>query len=559
VGRGAKKPAPWSAKKAAARILAPDENWSMELRERVLADTHPAQYDAVTDPATRISMLVGRGGTKTTTMRVRGVLMITSTINADVRYIANSRSQAEELMWGPLKRLAEAYGIYDEFDFLDGKLRATCKRTGGVYQLFGVEERRDADKMRGFPPNEVQLDEVGSMDPRLLEYLLEECIAPRIGERGGAIVIGSTPPSRLAGPFYDATRLGAVDADGIPLHRPYKDRERPEWKDWIRWSSHAWDLESIVGLPDAAKRYPALVANWNEALINKRRKGWSDDHPIWLREWKGLWASDHTDRVFRYRPHVDGQSWNQWDPFGDRKLEGIDALKAAVAALPKDVGMYHFVVAMDSGSRDPFACNAFAFAPKDPRRRVIHVFAFERTGMYARTEAELLIGPDPEQHPGRPQGGIFGVIGWPDAVVFDADGTHLDELRNVYGIGAKKAERKADYKFGAIELTNGDFVDGRIWILKGSPLEQQLELLQWKPDDYGMLREDKAQANHSTDTLIAGRLEIASLFQSGIVSAEGETETARPDAYIPGQKREPQGDDLESLLIVPDFDEDDEY
>ena len=542
-------------------MLSPDERWAAELRDRILADCHPRQRDAVLDPSTRISYLVGRGGAKTTSMRARALIKCTSIKNGIVKYVANSRQHARELMWDPLKRACEQYGIFDDMYFLDSMLSMRCRRTDAVYQLFGVEERRDADKFRGFPPDEIQLDEVGGMDPGLLDYLIDECLAGRIGERHGAIVIGSTPPARQAGTFYDATRYGAVDADGVPLHRPYADRDKPEFANWIRWSSHAWTLEEVVKLPDADKLYPALVANWTEALINKRRKGWADDHPIWMREWLGQWAASDTDRVFRYRPFVDGAPWNRWSPYGDRKLEGISMLRESIAALPKDVGAWHFVVDMDMGSRDPFACNAFAFAPRDPQRRIFHVFAFEKTGMYSKLIAEILIGPEAVERcmrnqPGEPYAGVFGLTGWPDATTIDADQATIDELANVYGIGCRKAERKADYKFGAVELVNGDLIEGRIKILEGSPLEIQLQILQWKADQYGLLREDKGQANHSTDTMLAARIDIANLFESGAVA--NDVEQAKPvqsDPFGRGPPAEDREPDLQSLLAEPEFDD----
>jgi hypothetical protein len=570
--RKAAPKAPWAKAKSARRVLTPDELWALELREKILDDCHPWQRDAALDPATRISLLVGRGGTKTTTMRVRGLLKSSSITNCDFRYTANSRAQAEELMWNKLKAACEAYGVMDDFYFLDTKLRMTCRRTGGVMQLFGIEDRRDADKLRGFPADEVDLDEVGSMDPRLLDYTIEECIVPRIGERNGTILTGSTPPPRLAGPFYDATRDGAVDEDGVPLHRPYRERDKPEYTKygaWIRWSSHAWDAEQIVALPDAATKYAAIVANWNHALVTKKSKGWADDHPIWLREYKGRWASDHTSHVFRYQAHVNGKPFNQWDPRNGLDIEGLDLLRASLAALPKDVGAWHFLLIMDSGSRDPFACNVYAFAPADPDRRMIHVFFFERTQMYARTEAELLIGPEAVARllaGGQlaPYGGLFALIGWPDALVMDADQTHLDELGNVYGIRAKKADRKADYKFGGFELVNGDLVAvcsdgrGRIWIIKGSPLERQMQALQWKPDDYGNLREDKAQPNHSTDTLVYGRIELGNLFESGAVVAEKAANTPAAQRRALLEEISSGRDEDESLLTPVSFDDSDD-
>jgi hypothetical protein len=98
--------------------------------------------------------------------------------------------------------------------------------------------------------------------------------------------------------------------------------------------------------------------------------------------------------------------------------------------------------------------------------------------------------------------------------VVDADPNFILEMANTHGIRFKKAEKKPEYKHGAIELVNGDLVEGRILIIKGSPLDKQIRVLQWKIDEHGNPREDKAQANHSTDCLIYGRREIAYQFES---------------------------------------------
>jgi hypothetical protein len=544
---------PWTKAKARTRLLSPDEQWAADLTRRILADAHPAQADGILDPSTRVAFCVGRGGAKTTTKRARGLIKCARIPRGIVVYCATSRAQAEELMWFKLKDLVEAYGVSKDFSFLDSKLRMTCLRTGATYRLFGIEDKRDAEKLRGQPFDELQLDECGSWDPRLLEHTIDRIAAPRMGERGGAIVIGGTPGLDQRGTFYEATRLGSAE------HRPYRDREKPEFARWLKWSSHAWSLADVVALPDAERRYPALVANWQEALIQKERKGWSDDHPVWMREHLGLWSADHTDKVFRYRPHLDGKPWNQWDPLGDRALEGLDALRTAVAALPRDAGTFHYFIAMDMGSRDPFACNVFAFSPTDAERRIFHVWCFERTAMYAKAIAEILLGPGLDH---AQLAGVLGVIGWPDGMEIDADQALIDELGKVYGLRCKKAERKADYKFGAIELTNGDFVEGRLKIIKDSALAQQLTILQWKPDEYGMLREDKAQANHSTDCLVYGRRAIAILFDMGVVVAEKASMPVHADPFVAAalanrRDDEDDGHDLDSLFgnLEPDDDD----
>lgn len=500
------------------------------------------------DPSLRITLCVGRGGAKTTTMRARAIIRLITLRRQKIGYAAGSKEQARLLNWDKLKEACDAYEIRTtvtssvvkepDLHLLEASMTATCNRTGSQYHLRGVEDKRDAEKFRGYPLAEFEVDEAGSFPAQLLEYTVDQCVAPRLGEslalppgwleflagdddmdelpewtehRGGAIVMASTPPAQLHGIFYEATRQGSE------MHRPYRDRELPEHADWIGYSSHNWTLRDVVDAPNAKTLYPALVANWATALLEKQRKGWGDDNPIWLREYLGIWAADNTTHIFRYRPHdADGAPWNQWDP-----VKGA----AGVAVLPDGYSDWQYGYGMDLGSKDPFACNVFAFSPSDPKRRIWHVFGYERREMYAQEIAKLLVGEDAVSSmmrgSGLPDklGGLYGATGWPAAVVADLaglGGAVIAELANVYGIRIKAAEKKD--KFGAFEIVNGDLVDGRVMIMKGSILEQQLISLQWRPDEYGNPREDKAQANHSTDSFIYLRTELGRLFDATPVS-----------------------------------------
>jgi hypothetical protein len=536
------KRSPWSNAKAARRALSPDVIWAAETTRRILHDCHPWQLEAVLDPSTRIALCVGRGGAKTTTERARAIIKLVTLRRQRLGYAAGSKEQARLLNWDKLKEACEAYEIRTattnvvtkepDLHLLEASMMATCTRTGSTYNLRGVEDKRDAEKFRGYPQSEFQVDEAGSFPPMLLEYLVDSCVAPRLGEaltlppgwleflageediellpefaehRGGAIVLASTPPSILAGIFYEATRPGSE------IHRPYAEREKPEFENWDGYSSHSWTLRDVVELDDAKRRFPALVANWTTALREKERKGWTDDNPIWMREYLGLWAADNTTRIFQYKPHdAEGQPLNQWDP---------PRTKAGLAVLPK--GEWAYVYGLDLGSRDPFACNVFAFDQSDPKRRVYHVFGFERRGMYAQEIAKLLVGDEAVSSMMRGNGlpdrlgGLYGETGWPAAIIADLAGlgeTVIDELAKVYGVRIKAAEKKG--KFGAFDVVNGDFADRRLFILKGSLLEQQLMTLQWKPDEYGQPKENKADANHSSDSLTYARTEIGRLFDA---------------------------------------------
>lgn len=543
--------------------------WADGIWKTLLDGTHPYQYDAATDPAKRYSWLCGRGATKTTTFRIRGVRVLTKKTSAKVLYFASTRPRAKDLMWIPLKALLHKLGFVagEDVIFNETELRCTIIRTGSMYQLSGLKDIADADKWRGDTFDEVQFDECGALSPELVEYTVREVIGPRVHCMG----LGGTPGRNRRKRFYDTTRPGSA------LHRPYKDRDKQEYADFKGYSSHRWDCEDIIRLPNAERLYPEPWRIWQEALEEKAREKWTDDNPIWLREHKAVWAADGSLRVFgAFRPHLDdGTPWNEWDPFdGNGLIEGVAGLKVAVTALKKlhpEFTDWRFVVPKDQGHKDPFACNPLAFSPHDPERRIWQVMSFERVGMgYGKPIAELLIGEKEVDtfiktsvFPTTKYGGVFEHTGWPDGMVIDCDNALIEDLKNVYGIKTEKADKKPEYKKGAIELVNGDLQDGRIKVLKGSPLAEQLEQLQWKEQENGTLVEDPAQANHSSDTLTYGRRLIAAMFESGQVSQDEKPRTGGaykdPMGLGPGTSTGDQGETDEGLPTASEWSEDDEW
>ena len=538
--------APHERTKAAARVLSPDQQWAANIRDRILADCHPYQRAAVLDPSRRVSILAGRGGAKTTTMRARAVLKMVARRRAICLFFGRTDEHALELQWEPLQEMNEFYGLEMKFNL--SKLTATCTRTGSRYILSGMDTDRSIEIHRGKSRDEVQVDESASQDDRRLEKMITQVIGPRLGDRDGCIVIGGTPGHELRGTFYAATRPGSPD------HAPYKNIGQEGYRP-AYWSSHHWTLRDVVQLPDAERLYPALCKLWREALIEKEARGWSDDNPIWLREYLAIWASDDTDRVYRY-----STIHNQWDPFDGVTPQGIaEQVRASVRRL-NEMGLrdLHFVVPADSGHADPFALNPIAFSPTDPQRRMFHVGSFERTGMYAKTMAEQIVGADAvarsmRGEPLEPLGGVLGVTGWPDAMVLDSDGGTVDELKNVYGLQFKRADRDRNAKKSGIEEVNGEFHERRLFVLARSPMEDQLLGLQWREDANGQLKEDPRQANHSTDCLTYGRKEVALLFESGVVDRPPDNASA--GRTMPAYEPPPDvgGDEYSDLLSPTEY------
>jgi hypothetical protein len=453
------------------------------LGDIIANEAHPKQRAFVLDDSKSVCAVVGRGGGKTTGAMFRFVRLMLKTPHAACLFIATTREQAEKLLWVPLKALCEKYGIAARF--YEDSLTCVFRHNSATLCLAGADNKKSIEKYRGIPHHEVWIDECGSYPPRLLKNLKESIIEPRLGDFDGTLGLIGTPGHIHLGPFYELTRPGS------DMSRRWDERDDPAFANWDSWSFHDWTL--VDALESGAKVFKSL---WAAALVRKRNNGWSDDNPVWNREYLGKWAADDTERVYRYRPHDDeGKPWNQWDP--ERHPSGL-------AKLPKAFTDWCFVYGMDFGTKDPFALEVFAYSPTDPAHNLWHVYEFTKRGeMYARNVVRLLVGDELDvEHPA----GIVGQTDWPEGMAGDGSAqTLLDELLNVYGIKVEAAPRKQGDKLDSIELFNGDLQDGRIHILKGSELETQLSELQWVLGENGELKEDKAARNDCTDAAIYAR------------------------------------------------------
>lgn len=153
--------------------------------------------------------------------------------------------------------------------------------------------------------------------------------------------------------------------------------------------------------------------------------------------------------------------------------------------------------------------------------------------------------------------GIIGAIGeWPNAMV--ADPAHqmaqatLAELEKVYGLHFEPAAKGFRYKVGAIDVVNGDLVDGRIKVLKDSLLEEQLLDLQWDESRTGEQIERKGQPNHSADCLVYARATLAEFITAlPPPTAEQPAPDPRSPGYVPPV---PQAPSPEDEYLMPDYD-----
>jgi len=358
---------------------------------------------------------------------------------------------------------------------------------GSRGRLAGAETVADIERLRGAAAEAdiAIVDECKSFSPDLLNELIRDVLEPGLMTRDGLLVLGGTPGSIPVGTFYEATDARArTDAGGItcipvedadgPAYKKLNDTERKEL-----WRLHTWTIQDNTAAPK----------QWARALGNKRRQGWTDDHPTWRREYLGEWVTDATDLVYAWAAHKHKEEYVTWRP--EKKT------KENPAGLPAEHGPWRYVLGIDLGYVDESALVLAAYS--ESLKELRHVYDFKSPGMTVDDFFDEVFA-------------VLERFGRPDAIVADTAGGGskmlVETLNQRYGLGiepAKKTE-KQDH----IELVNSDFAAGRIKIIPGSDLAHELSGLQWDLSREskmvlartGRLREDPSCPNHLCDALL---------------------------------------------------------
>src|ERR1700759_1358521 len=219
---------------------------------------------------------------------------------------------------------------------------------GSRGMLAGAETKADIERLRGAAAEAdiVVIDECKSFAPNHLDDLIENVIEPGLMTRNGQLIMTGTPGSIPLGQFYSATcllaRIPSATNENpgrtVPTCIPWDEREDPgpAYRDLSAdeladlFSLHTWTIQDNTAVP----------GQWLRALSIKRRRGYSDDHPVWRREYLGEWVSDASDLVYAFaKARADGKA--TWTP-SDNVLDSL---------AEKD-GPWHMLMGLDLGFVD---------------------------------------------------------------------------------------------------------------------------------------------------------------------------------------------------------------
>lgn len=444
---------------------------------------HPVQEAFLADESRVRVLICGRRTGKTVGLiveAIRTMLAYTHEPDVYVIYITKTAKNAKKQFWKPLKRMLRDSG--HKFKSNEQDLVLELDAGGGGLLIAGADDKEQIEKYRGWAFALAIVDECGVYPSGLLETLIDEVLEPATADVGGRIVLAGTPGPTLKGTWYD---YSGPAANGPHVHRgtlldnPHMRRDLP---------------------PE--ERRDALVA-WLADM--RETKGWSEDHPTYVREWLGRWAQDDNVLVF---PIKAANDFPEKDEQGEWRLPngpfGLPSHTDTGVRLP--IADWRVVIGVDVGYTQSNAYSVVATHPALTRSFILRTFK--------RTE-QLIPEMSRELRKLREDYAIhWGGEARLPTVVIDAGGMgkiHAATLSRKLGVPVKAADKRE--KGSSIATTRDEVMSRVILLLRRDQwgedpceaLVDEWHVLCWNDDRDGIADD---QEDHATDATLYALREL---------------------------------------------------
>lgn len=263
------------------------------------------------------SALVGRRGAKTDMAGRAAVRLLLNDPGELALLISGTSGRAE--VWRRLQRAVKLDHLPIK---LDNNRQVATGPDASTFEVHGMETIRDVENRRGIAPKLVIVDECGVHRPKYLEYLAEEVLDPMLMDNRESEHWYLGSPGRVATGYWHGITTGKI-------------------KGYRRFHWTAEDNPHVD--------YEHYVYDSEEGIL--ARRGWTEQHPAFIREVLGRWSVSDTDRVLMFDP--ERNVVDKLPPLypGDRWLYimaadfgVLDACAIAVIAYPMRYGQDAYVV-----------------------------------------------------------------------------------------------------------------------------------------------------------------------------------------------------------------------
>ena len=381
------------------------------------------QLAFVNDPSKTKAAVCSRRAGKSYAITVMALQTALKMPNVMIPIITLTRQQAKKIVWPVFIELNKKHNL--GLKFLRNELIVECPNASTIF-LCGANDESEIERLRGPKYPLVIIDEAQSFRPYLAR-MIEDIIEPAILDYDGTICLTGTPNATCTGFFHDVTLPGSS------------------------WSTHSWTLLENPFIPNAA--------DW----LQKRRAkyNWDDQHPTYLREYRGVWVKDTDALVYKRFSTVDG-----FDPSDDD---------------------WAYVLGVDLGYTHSSAFVVCGY--NEGLNKLVVVESFKKSGLIPSEVAEIMQSLEDEYQ--------F------DTIVADVGGIgkgYVEEAKARFGINIKEAEKSK--KRAYIELLNGDFQTNTVVIdaETNQDLIDEMNVLQW--DEKRLRPDDTRYDDHLCDALL---------------------------------------------------------
>jgi hypothetical protein len=277
----------------------------------------PQQQAALCDPARRKTWCCSRRAGKTAALaRLIADTLEQAGFDQWVVFGARTLGIAKDIMWAELHALNKRYQLGWRMN--DSELSIATSR-GGRFRLFGVNDRKSLDKVRGKKYLLVICDEASTYE-EFLEELIQKDFEAGLTDLDGVLILSGTPGYVKAGFWFKASQgqLGG-------------------------WSNHHWTIFDNVYVEDVARKLREI----------RERNGWDEDHPTYIAEYLGRWVDNATMLVCDYL-----------------------STRNDIETLPEGYSLdWRHVIGIDYGSVDACAWEVIASDPYSGERYCVHDYA----------------------------------------------------------------------------------------------------------------------------------------------------------------------------------------
>lgn len=273
-----------------------------------MGQAFPVQAAFTEDESRYLVAQCSRRAGKTNGLAIRFFKTLHKHPKSQCVYLSLTLDSARDIMWPVLHELNDKYEL--GCIFLDSKLTMVYPN-GATLKLYGADMRNFIKRLKGRKYPGIAVDEAQDFGPHL-RSLVDDVLTPSISDYSdGWIAVTGTPGPVPQGFFFEITQ-----------ERKYG------------FSYHEWTCLDNPYMPEPAKFIEDL----------KTKRGWDDENPTLLREWKNKWVLDAQSLWVQYKAAIDH----------------YDALPNIAPS------KFNYVLGIDLGFRDSDALAVVAWSDKEP-------------------------------------------------------------------------------------------------------------------------------------------------------------------------------------------------